>query len=115
MREMADTMDKIAGGMVRGYAAWSGRAEEEIAALMAAETWFDAQAALEAGLSDCPELAAGGRFIFGIVQRGLLPTLLIKQASTSRAWLFVRFSSLLIRTTVSVQKPLASRPFSFEL
>jgi len=51
MREMADTMDKIAGGMVRGYAARSGRAEEEIAALMAAETWFDAQAALEAGLA----------------------------------------------------------------
>jgi ATP-dependent protease ClpP protease subunit len=51
MREMADTMDKIAGGMVRGYAARSGRTEEEIAALMAAETWFDAQAALEAGLA----------------------------------------------------------------
>ncbi|NEX45465.1 MULTISPECIES: head maturation protease, ClpP-related [Rhodobacterales] len=51
MREMADTMDKIAGGMVRGYAARSGRTEEEIAALMAAETWFDAGAALEAGLA----------------------------------------------------------------
>jgi len=51
MREMADTMDKIAGGMVRGYAARSGRSEEEIAALMAAETWFDAEAALEAGLA----------------------------------------------------------------
>lgn len=51
MREMADTMDKIAGGMVRGYAVRSGRTEEEIAALMAAETWFDAEAALEAGLA----------------------------------------------------------------
>lgn len=51
MREMADTMDKIAGGMIRGYAARSGRTEEEIAALMAAETWFDAEAALEAGLA----------------------------------------------------------------
>jgi ATP-dependent Clp protease protease subunit len=51
MREMADTMDKIAGGMVRGYAARSGRTEKEIAALMAAETWFDAEAALEAGLA----------------------------------------------------------------
>lgn len=51
MREMADTMDKIAGGMVRGYAARSGRSEEEIAALMAAETWFDAEAALKAGLA----------------------------------------------------------------
>lgn len=51
MREMADTMDKIAGGMIRGYATRSGRTEEEIAALMAAETWFDAEAALEAGLA----------------------------------------------------------------
>ena len=51
MREMADTMDKIAGSMIRGYAARSGRSEEEIAALMAAETWFDAEAALEAGLA----------------------------------------------------------------
>jgi hypothetical protein len=51
MREMADTMDKIAGAMVRGHAARSGRSEEEIAALMAAETWFDAEAAVEAGLA----------------------------------------------------------------
>jgi ATP-dependent Clp protease, protease subunit len=51
MREMADTMDKIAGSMIRGYAARSGRSEDEIAALMTAETWFDAQDALAAGLA----------------------------------------------------------------
>ncbi len=51
MREMAETMDKIAGSIIRGYAARSGRSEEEIAALMAAETWFDAEAAIEAGLA----------------------------------------------------------------
>ena len=51
MREMAETMDKIAGSMIRGYAAKSGKSEEEIAALMAAETWFDAQDALDAGLA----------------------------------------------------------------
>jgi hypothetical protein len=51
MREMADTMDKIAGSMIRGYAGRSGRSEEEIAALMAAETWFDAEAAIAAGLA----------------------------------------------------------------
>jgi ATP-dependent protease ClpP protease subunit len=51
MREMADTMDKIAGSMIRGYAGRSGRAEEEIAALMAAETWFDAEAAIATGLA----------------------------------------------------------------
>ena len=51
MREMAATMDKIAGSMIRGYAARSGRSEEEIAALMAAETWFDAEAAIATGLA----------------------------------------------------------------
>ena len=51
MREMADTMDKIAGSMIRGYAGRSGRSEDEIAALMTAETWFDAQDALAAGFA----------------------------------------------------------------
>jgi len=51
MREMAGTLDKIAAGMRRGYAARSGKPEDEIAALMAAETWFSAAEALEAGLA----------------------------------------------------------------
>jgi hypothetical protein len=51
MREMADTMDKIAGSMIRGYAGLSGRSEDDIAALMTAETWFDAQDALAAGFA----------------------------------------------------------------
>jgi len=51
MRDMAGTLDKIAAGMTRGYAARSGKTEDEIAALMAAETWFSAAEALEAGLA----------------------------------------------------------------
>jgi ATP-dependent Clp protease, protease subunit len=51
MREMAGTLDKIAAGMMRGYAAKSGKPEDEIAALMAAETWFDGAEALAAGLA----------------------------------------------------------------
>ena len=51
MRDMAGTLDKIAASMIRGYAARSGRPEDEIAALMAAETWFDAKDALEAGIA----------------------------------------------------------------
>jgi ATP-dependent protease ClpP protease subunit len=86
MREMADTMDKIAGAMVRGYAARSGRTEEEIAALMAAETWFDARDALEAGLAtrmaEPVRIAASfdiGRF------RNAPPALLEDVAETSAA------------------------------
>ena len=51
MRDMAGTLDKIAASMLRGYAARSGKPEDEIAAFMAAETWFDAAEALEAGLA----------------------------------------------------------------
>ncbi|WP_158547826.1 head maturation protease, ClpP-related [Rhodosalinus sediminis] len=51
MRDMAGTLDKIAGSMLRGYAARSGKPEDEIAVLMAAETWFGAAEALEAGLA----------------------------------------------------------------
>ena len=43
--------DLIAASMTRGYAARSGKTEDEIAALMAAETWFSAGEALEAGLA----------------------------------------------------------------
>ena len=51
MRDMAGTLDKIAASMTRGYAAKSGKPEADIAALLAAETWFDAKDALEAGLA----------------------------------------------------------------
>ena len=51
MRDMAGTLDKIAATMTRGYAAKSGKPEDEIAALLSAETWFDAKDALDAGLA----------------------------------------------------------------
>ncbi len=52
MRSMAEALDKIAGSLVRGYAGKSGKPDEGIAALMAAETWLDAADALELGLAD---------------------------------------------------------------
>ena len=52
MRAMAEALDKIAGSLVRGYAAKSGKTDDEIAALMAAETWFDAGDAVAAGFAD---------------------------------------------------------------
>jgi ATP-dependent Clp protease protease subunit len=48
---MADALDKVKGSLVQGYATRSGRTPEDIAALMSAETWFDAADALEAGLA----------------------------------------------------------------
>ena len=52
MRAMAEALDKIAGSLVRGYAAKSGKSDDEIAALMAAETWLDAAEAVALGLAD---------------------------------------------------------------
>lgn len=52
MRAMAEALDKIAGCLVRGYATKSGKPDDEIAALMAAETWFDAADAVAAGFAD---------------------------------------------------------------
>jgi hypothetical protein len=51
MRAMAEALDKVKGSLVAGYAATSGRDPEDIAALMTAETWFDARDALDAGLA----------------------------------------------------------------
>jgi len=51
MRAMAEALDKIAGVLVKGYAAKSGKAEDEVAALMSAETWFTAAEAVEAGFA----------------------------------------------------------------
>jgi len=52
MRAMAEALDKIKGSLVAGYAAKSGRDQAEIAALMAKETWFDAEEAIALGLAD---------------------------------------------------------------
>lgn len=43
MRSTAEALDKVKGSLIRGYAAKSGKADEEIAALMAVETWLDAR------------------------------------------------------------------------
>ncbi|MBM9592941.1 head maturation protease, ClpP-related [Roseitranquillus sediminis] len=52
MRATAEALDKIAGSLVRGYAAKSGRSDEEIVALMTKETWLDAAEAVEFGFAD---------------------------------------------------------------
>jgi hypothetical protein len=52
MRAMAEALDKIKGSLVAGYAAKSGGAKDDIAALMARETWLDAAEAVELGFAD---------------------------------------------------------------
>jgi ATP-dependent protease ClpP protease subunit len=83
MREMAGTLDKIAAGMTRGYAARSGKTEDEIAALMAAETWFSAAEALEVGLAT--QLAEPVRIAasFDIARFRNAPTELVEAVETA--------------------------------
>ena len=52
MRSMAEALDKIGASLLRGYAAKSGKAEKDIAKLMAKETWLDAAEALDMGFAD---------------------------------------------------------------
>jgi ATP-dependent protease ClpP protease subunit len=52
MRAMAEALDKIKGSLVAGYVAKCGGTEDDIAALMAKETWLDAAEAVELGFAD---------------------------------------------------------------
>jgi len=55
MRDEADLLDKVSGVLIKAYMEQSGKEEEEIRALMAAETWFTGEEALEAGFVDALE------------------------------------------------------------
>jgi ATP-dependent Clp endopeptidase proteolytic subunit ClpP len=52
MRSTAEALDKVKVSLIQGYATKSGKPDEEIAALMAAETWLNATEALDLGLID---------------------------------------------------------------
>lgn len=51
MRSTADVLDKIGTGLVSTYAKRTGKTNEEIAALLDAETWMTAQEAVDAGFA----------------------------------------------------------------
>ncbi len=52
MRDAADFLDKVGGTICSQYAKKTGMGADEIAGLMAAETWMDASEALEMGFVD---------------------------------------------------------------
>lgn len=51
MRDTADMLDKIGSSLVATYAKRTGKSDEEIKALLDAETWMTAQEAVEAGFA----------------------------------------------------------------
>jgi ATP-dependent Clp endopeptidase proteolytic subunit ClpP len=66
MRSMADVLDKVAGSMIVTYTGKSKKTEDEIKAYLDAETWMNADEALEAGfvdeISEKMEMAACAKF-----------------------------------------------------
>ncbi len=52
LREMADVLDKIGASLVATYVARTGKSEEEIKALLDAETWLNAEEAVAQGFAD---------------------------------------------------------------
>lgn len=52
LRDRADVLDTVSAAYRKTYAARTGKTEDEIAALMAAETWFTAKEAVAAGFAD---------------------------------------------------------------
>lgn len=52
MEAEANLLKKVAGQLAQAYSAKSGKDEEEMRAIMAAETWFTAEEAIEAGLAN---------------------------------------------------------------
>ena len=57
LRKSADVLDRMKAGAVAAYRAKTGLADDEIAAMMAAETWMDGAEAVEKGFAD---LVGGG-------------------------------------------------------
>lgn len=51
MRNTADVLDKISTGLVSTYAKRTGKTDQEITALLDAETWMTAQEAVDAGFA----------------------------------------------------------------
>ena len=52
MEREANLLKKVAGQLAQAYAYKTGKDEEEMRAIMAAETWYTADEAIEAGLAD---------------------------------------------------------------
>lgn len=52
MRKSADTLDRVKSGLLAVYQERTGKSDDEISALMTAETWISAEQAVELGFAD---------------------------------------------------------------
>jgi ATP-dependent Clp endopeptidase proteolytic subunit ClpP len=67
MRKMAETLDKVSGSIILAYTEKTGKDAQEMAQMMADETWFTAAEALDMGFADQiaekMDMAACAKFI----------------------------------------------------
>ena len=74
MRKMADELDIVRGSIAKAYISKTGMPEDEVYALMDAETWMNAEEALEYGfiddLTDRMDMAACAKFAPMMVKAG---------------------------------------------
>jgi ATP-dependent Clp endopeptidase proteolytic subunit ClpP len=67
MRKMADVLDKVRGTMTTTYVEKSGKTEQDVNALLDAETWMTANEAVAAGfvdeITDKMDMAACAKFV----------------------------------------------------
>lgn len=74
MRSLADVLDKIAGTMVGTYVGKTGKPEEDIRAMLDAETWMTADEAKEYGfideISEEMDMAACAKFVPAMAKAG---------------------------------------------
>lgn len=74
MRSLADVLDKIAGTMVGTYVGKTGKPEEDIRAMLDAETWMTADEAKEYGfideISEEMDMAACVKFVPAMAKAG---------------------------------------------
>lgn len=81
LRTTADLLDKVDGSLVADYVARSGKPADEIAAWMKAETWFNAQEAVDAGFADSvmPTSAKAKASAFNLAAYGNAPKALTEK------------------------------------
>jgi len=95
MREMADILDKVGSSLVATYVARTGKSEEEVKALMDAETYMTAAEAKELGFADevIPAVEAKAAFEVDRLPENVRSLFLAQQPAPSPARWRRRFAN----------------------
>lgn len=88
MRKEADVLDKIKVGLISAYRDKTGKTDDEISALMAEETWMNAEEALEMGFCDeVTKAQKAAAMAFDLSPYKNVPTAVAAKAAADRSTL----------------------------